>query len=84
MDFIGILILFTEDAHYLAEGLIPSWNNILINNQNNLYYSTYNNKQITWWKIFFIFMAVTMKNAVFWDVSLCRSCENWYFRETAS
>jgi hypothetical protein len=24
-------------------------------------------------------MVVTMKNAVFWDVALCRSCENRRF-----
>jgi hypothetical protein len=26
---------------------------------------------------FEIFTAVAMKNAVFWDVALCRSCVNW-------
>jgi hypothetical protein len=26
-----------------------------------------------------VFTAVTMKNAVFWDVAPCRSCVNWRF-----
>jgi hypothetical protein len=28
---------------------------------------------------FEIFTAVTMKNAIFWDVALCRSCVNQHF-----
>jgi hypothetical protein len=29
---------------------------------------------------FEIFLAVTMKNVVFWDVTPCRSCKNRHFR----
>jgi hypothetical protein len=29
---------------------------------------------------FDIFMAVTMKNAIFWDVAPCGSCKNQRFR----
>jgi hypothetical protein len=29
-----------------------------------------------------VFMAVTMNDVVFWDVTLCGSCKNWRFRET--
>jgi hypothetical protein len=29
---------------------------------------------------FEVFTAATMKNAIFWDVALCRSCVNWRFR----
>jgi hypothetical protein len=29
---------------------------------------------------FEIFMAVTTKNAIFWDVTPCDSCKNWCFR----
>jgi hypothetical protein len=25
-------------------------------------------------------MVVTMNNAIFWDIMLCGSCENWCFR----
>jgi hypothetical protein len=31
---------------------------------------------------FEVFTAVTMKNAVFWDVTPCGSCKNRYFRGT--
>jgi hypothetical protein len=26
-------------------------------------------------------MAVTMKNGIFWDVTLCGSCKNWLLEE---
>jgi hypothetical protein len=50
-------------------------------------YGTYNNKTITWnyyWNCvrFEVFTAVTMKNAVFWDVVTCRSCVNRRFGGT--
>jgi hypothetical protein len=31
---------------------------------------------------FEVFTAVTLKNAVFWDVTLCGSCKNWRFGQT--
>jgi hypothetical protein len=31
---------------------------------------------------FEVFMAVTMKNAIFWDVMLCGSCKNQRFGGT--
>jgi hypothetical protein len=31
---------------------------------------------------FEVFTAVTMKNAVFWDVTPCGSCKNRHFRGT--
>jgi hypothetical protein len=31
---------------------------------------------------FWVFTAMTMKNAVFWDVALCGSCKNQRFRGT--
>jgi hypothetical protein len=30
---------------------------------------------------FEVYMAVTMKNVVFWDVTMCSSCKNPPFRE---
>jgi hypothetical protein len=35
-----------------------------------------------WYVRFEVFTAVTMKNAVFWDVALCRSCVNRLFEGT--
>jgi hypothetical protein len=30
-----------------------------------------------------VFTAVTMKNGIFWDVTLCGSCKNWHFGGTS-
>jgi hypothetical protein len=43
-----------------------------INNKNSLY-----NKSRVRYEVF---TAVTMKNAVFWDITPCGSCKNWHFR----
>jgi hypothetical protein len=31
---------------------------------------------------FEVFMVVTMKNGIFWDVTPCGSCKNWHFGGT--
>jgi hypothetical protein len=34
------------------------------------------------WEISEVFTAVTMKNGVFWDATLCASYKNWRFEGT--
>jgi hypothetical protein len=60
-------------------------------NRNRTYRIRYNFAHFPrwdWWIIknvgFEVFTAVTMKNAVIWDVAPCRSCEiNWRFGRTS-
>jgi hypothetical protein len=46
------------------------------------FYNSLNHNRLLGCVRFEIFTAVTMKNAVFWDVALCRSCVNRRLGET--
>jgi hypothetical protein len=57
--------------------LIMQFLSFLILNTEVLFTTFQKNPQKLWFKVF---KAVTMKNAVFWDVMPCGSCKNRRFR----
>jgi hypothetical protein len=53
-----------------------------ITNWNKIFSNFYSRKEVKYYVRFEVSTAMTMKNAVFWDVAPCRYCINRRFRGT--